>query len=334
MPNTLFSTYSQGENRVTATILAVFERLSFALVERIVQALCQEPETALLLFSNQPSGIQSTPDARIRASFSYWFETKTQIGSVSGPQIINHLKALDEEKGVERQRLLVLTPDAAMPKVLESIGDSRLAWANFDQLVSVIDEIVAVGEGWLMSDRPLPTEQERTLLRELVRFLVSEKLIPVATDQVLVVPARGAIKEYLAHNVYMCQPNRTFQPCVRIAFYVDGKIDRRVPRILSQIDSVNLSETGIARQSAELQPQLIGLLTQLVAAKSDRLGEDTKVMFLTAPTDADTFVLKQEVENDCKAANGKTTAFVQAQRYVPFERLKTSPKTTTLLVGE
>lgn len=45
MANPLFSTYSQGENRVTASILAVFERLSFALVERLLQALCQEPET-------------------------------------------------------------------------------------------------------------------------------------------------------------------------------------------------------------------------------------------------------------------------------------------------
>lgn len=334
MPNTLFSTYSQGENRVTSTILAVFERLSFALVERIVQALCQEPETALLLFSNQPSGIQSTPDARIRASFSYWIETKTQVGSVSASQIMNHLKALDQEKPVERQRLLVLTPDAAMPKPLEKINDSRVAWANFDQLVAVVDEIVTVGEGWLMSDRPLPTEQERTLLRELVRFLVSEKLIGVATDQVLVVPARRAINEYLAHSVYMCQPNRTFQPCARIAFYVSGKIDIRVPRILEQIESVNLSDAGIARQPASLQPQLTRLLTELTAAKSDRLNEDTKVMFLTPPTAKETFKLKQEIENDCKSANGKTTAFVQGQRYVPFSQLQTSPKTTTLLLGK
>ena len=42
MSNPLFSTYSQGENRVTSSILAVLERLSFALVEQILQALCQE----------------------------------------------------------------------------------------------------------------------------------------------------------------------------------------------------------------------------------------------------------------------------------------------------
>lgn len=37
MTNPLFSTYSQGENRVTGSLLAVFERISFALVEQILQ---------------------------------------------------------------------------------------------------------------------------------------------------------------------------------------------------------------------------------------------------------------------------------------------------------
>ncbi|NJN49639.1 MAG: hypothetical protein HC805_07575 [Alkalinema sp. RL_2_19] len=53
MPNPLFSRYSQGENRVTASTLAVFERISFALVERILQTLCQEQNLSLLTIKNQ-----------------------------------------------------------------------------------------------------------------------------------------------------------------------------------------------------------------------------------------------------------------------------------------
>src|SRR5690348_1456261 len=151
MPNPLFSTYTQSENRVTATILAVFERLSFALVERLIQLLCQEPETTLLTFRNQPPGIGSTPDGLIRASFAYWLETKRVAGAVKLAQIKNHLKAL-ETVGTERQRLLVLTPDLEIPPGLAELNDERVAWANFDDLISAVQEIIEPGADWLSSD--------------------------------------------------------------------------------------------------------------------------------------------------------------------------------------
>ena len=71
MANTLFSTYSQGENRVTGSMMAVFERISFALTEKIFQGLTQESGTNLLSFENQPAGKDTVPDAVIRASFAY-----------------------------------------------------------------------------------------------------------------------------------------------------------------------------------------------------------------------------------------------------------------------
>jgi hypothetical protein len=66
MPNPLFSRYSQGENRVTASTLAVFERISFALVERILQTLCQEQNLSLLTIKNQfkPKNAGSIPDGK------------------------------------------------------------------------------------------------------------------------------------------------------------------------------------------------------------------------------------------------------------------------------
>lgn len=100
MSNPLFSTYSQGENRVTSSILAVFERLSFVLVEQILQALCQEPEFPLLSFLNQPVGKSSTPDGRIRASFAYWIETKITPNAIHTDQIRRHLTALMQRPGL------------------------------------------------------------------------------------------------------------------------------------------------------------------------------------------------------------------------------------------
>ncbi|HJQ35812.1 MAG TPA: hypothetical protein VKB93_01605 [Thermoanaerobaculia bacterium] len=51
----LFSTYSTGENRVTASILAVLRSLSLRHTERLLGAMLEAPELELLDFSN-PAG--------------------------------------------------------------------------------------------------------------------------------------------------------------------------------------------------------------------------------------------------------------------------------------
>ena len=244
MPNPLFSTYSQGENRVTASILAVFERISFSIVEPILQALIQEPETAFLTFRNQPPGPKSTPDARIRASFSYWIETKRVPNAINKRQVFDHLNALDSEPAVDIQRLLILTPDDHTPDLISEIKDDRIAWANFEDLVKAIQEITELDEEWLSSDKPFPTERERELLRELVRFIISEDLVGVSTDLVLVVAARKAILEYLQWDAYLCQPNRSFQPTKYMAFYANGRIDNILPKIFSAVEKVGRKEIG------------------------------------------------------------------------------------------
>ena len=52
----LFSTYRQGENRVTASMLAVFERIDLALVERLLGAASGESELQMVSFRNQFRG--------------------------------------------------------------------------------------------------------------------------------------------------------------------------------------------------------------------------------------------------------------------------------------
>jgi hypothetical protein len=46
-----------------------------------------------------------------------------------------------------------------------------------------------------------------------------------ASHRVVVVAARLALDEYLKYSAYICQPNRTFQPCNHMAFYTQNKID-------------------------------------------------------------------------------------------------------------
>lgn len=335
MTNPLFSTYSQGEDRVTSSILAVFERISFSLVEHILQSLAQEPESSLLTFSNQPKGIASRPDGRIRGSFSYWLETKRVQGAVNKRQLLAHLQALDAEIDVERQRLLVLTPDARMPRVILEIDDERLTWASFDDLLHVIQEVLEPEEGWLVSGQPVITEWERNLLYELVRFLESEGLVGAGAQQVVVVAARRALDEYFRHSAYICQPNRSFQPCDYIAFYANGKIDRHIPRILATVESVVLDEQAIISDKGlreELKTQLLALVRDLQAEGSFRVDEAQKVMFLSSSDSDDTLLLPHDIENDLLSDSGRTIAFTQGQRYVPLDKLLAAPLTTSELL--
>ncbi len=335
MSNPLFSTYSQGEDRVTSSILAVFERISFSLVEHILQSLAQEPETSLLTFVNQPKGITSRPDGRIRGSFSYWIETKRVQNAVRKSQIAAHLQALDAETDVERQRLLVLTPDAEEPAALAEIDDERVAWASFDDLLQVIQAVLEPEGGWLISGQPVITEWERNLLYEMVRFLESEGLIGASAQQVVVVAARLALDEYFHHSAYICQPKRSFQPCDYIAFYAEGRISQYVPRILATVESIVLDEETIdARQDVDegLRTRLRELVRALREEDSFRVGEAQKVMFLSSHDAPSTLILPHDIVNDLASETGRTIAFTQGQRYVPLERLLAAPATTSALL--
>lgn len=148
MPNLLFSRYTQGENRVTASILAVFERISFALVERILQILSEETNLSLLEIKNQiKSGKQgSVPDGAIQASFTYLIETKVVQNSLHKDQLTAHLNYLNSLDNIAFKRLLVLTPDYQEPDVIKQLNSDLVVWASFNDLYSAIAEITTTSE--------------------------------------------------------------------------------------------------------------------------------------------------------------------------------------------
>lgn len=340
MPSPLFSRYSQGENRVTASILAVFERISFSLVERLLQILCEEPNLPLLEIRNQiKSGkADSVPDGAIQASFAYWLETKVVQDSVSLDQLRGHLKSL-EKSNFAKKKLLVLTPDFEKPEVIKSLDPNLVIWASFNDLYSAIAEITATDESWLTSNFSLPSEQERFLLRELVQMLLSEGLVNSGkSDAVLIVPARQAILDYREFSVYVCQPNRPFQPVERIGFYHNGMIDRHIAKIIGQpIEEVDLTVEAIgkAELNTEVKEKLRLLVNKMKDSKSSRYGDKLKVFFLSPPDSSDTIKLTQDIKNDLRNADGRPYAFTMGQRYVPMSALQKNPATTTeLLKGE
>ena len=317
MPTNIFSTYSTGENRVTASILAVLQSLSLERIERLLAALLEQSEFELVRFQNQPSrGGLSVPDAVISASCRVLVETKIKPGAVKDPQLREHLKRLDKASETTCV-LLVLSPDDQQPKALESIGDDRLVWASFAALDQSIDEL-------LTDAREVVSEREAFLLRELQTMLTREHLVASVND-VVVVPARHAWPEYQRHHAYICQPDRPFRPVTRIAFYTLGQVYPLVPRILETHDRVEFVRDEHKGQLGKL---VNALLDDPGSKKAE--GVSYKVMLLSAPDSAETLELEQPVYNDLKTETGRTTAFTQNQRYVSAKRLKEAKMTSQL----
>lgn len=335
MPYPLFAPHGQGENRITAAILSVFEQISFKLVEQLLQALLQEPEKQILTFHGQQRAPDAAPAGRIRASFSYWIEAKTVPRAIRVEQIRAHLSALDAEPQVETQRLILLTPDIRKPNVVSYIQDERLVWASFEDLAAIIREALDLNESWLTSDRQIPSKHERELLRRLVHFLLSEGLIGRSNRQVLVVAARMALAEYQKYSAYLCQPAQPFQDCTHMAFYANGCIDHRLPAIQATIASVVLSENEVQARSdldEQTRQRLLVLVKQLREAASSRLGHEQKVILLSPLNSPDTVLLANDIQNDLFSETGRLVPFTQSHRYLPLSSLQASPKTTSQLL--
>jgi hypothetical protein len=71
VPKPLLSTYRTGENRVTSSTMAVFERIDLALVQELLRAVTgMGSELQAVSFENQVAAPDTVPDAQISARFS------------------------------------------------------------------------------------------------------------------------------------------------------------------------------------------------------------------------------------------------------------------------
>jgi hypothetical protein len=318
----LFSSYSQGENRVTGSILAVFERLDFSTLERILRAATEESSLQLVRFDLvRPEGPGTVPDGRIAASFKYLFEVKTDYDSLRRAQLDGHLQHLNGGPYADK-RLFVLTPDPEEPALITQLEDERVRWFNFNDLSRSIDSALTV-EG-------VP-DDERVLLRELQALFAQEGLL--GREDTVVVAARNAYGFYLQHSAYVCQAGRAFRPgLTRLGFYRKRKIEREFPLILTRRDDVTFSSAEAARlrMTGDAHDAVIAsLIESTVGGGSHIEGNPYQVFLLSAPDD-DQHTLRLPVP--IEHAGG--AAWTMGQRYVYSERVKTSPppKSTDELV--
>jgi hypothetical protein len=311
----IFSTYSTGENRVTASFLAVLRALSLDRMQRLLGSLMEQSEFELIRFENQPSkGGTGIPDAMIQSSIRLLLETKIVRDAVRAPQLKRHLERLDEATE-SVALLLVLTPDDSRPAEVEESNDSRVVWASFAMLDQAIDEI-------LDDNYEVVSEREAYLLRELQNMLAAEGLLTNSND-VVIVAARIAWPEYNDFFAYVCQANRPFRQVGRIGFYSKGVIYPLIPKIVATHDEVEMCK-GLH------QGPLGALVDHLVETGKRPEDGSFKVLLLSPPDSPDTIRLSGPIANDKRSKTGKPTAFTMGQRYVSSEALAKSKTTSDL----
>ena len=312
----LFSTYRQGENRVTASMLAVLERIDLALVERLLGGASGESELQMVRFRNQIAGAGSVPDAGISAHFNYLFEVKTAREEVRARQLRAHLGSLSSEGD---QRLFVVTPDADEPEAVAALRneDSRVSWIGFAALAEAIGESLSSPDGGV-------AEREAFLLRELVQLFEADGLLATPED-VVIVPAGRAYPSYRNFSLYVCQPGRTFRPGLRyLGFYTSKAIQPEVAAILDHRDHVPISRSSASELAKSDEPSdrsFAEAIRHIIDETGNENGE-AQVFLLSDPEDERTILLPGPIRHEGRGA------WTQNQRYVSSELLRSRPATT------
>lgn len=314
MGSSIFATYSTGENRVTASLLAVLRSLSLTRIDRILGALMEQSEFELIRFQNQVKKLGSVPDALIESNTRILIETKIKQNTVRLHQLRQHLSHLRASDG--RGYLILLTSDGSTPSAVEKLKDKRLIWTTFAALHQAIDEL-------LNDAHEVVSEREAFLLREFQSMLVDERLVP-SLKEVVVVAARHAWPEYKKYSAYVCQQGRTFQQIQRIAFYSHGVIHELVPQVLSRKDDVVFSKRVN-------RGQLDNLVCRMLADSTRDEGKLYQVFLLSSPEDNRTEQLEKQIVNNLESKSGRPQAFTQGQRYASLESLRNARRTSELV---
>lgn len=331
MPSPLFSTYSTGENRVTSSTLAVFERIDLALVQELLAAASGVgADMRGVTVENQVVSEGSVPDGRISGHFDWWFETKVVPGEYEGEghgrsQLRQHAALLRDADAL----LFVLTPDPAAPAWFATLDGlpravrGRVAWLSFRRLADTVDV--------LLRD-PARTLGERTrfLMTELIAFYEAEGLL--SADDTVVVAARSAWPEYLSTGAYVCQPDRAFREgLTHLGFYTDGRVQHLVPSIRERHASVLLTSDEAEMRRAGGDRELAAVIDAALEASTRTAGASYGIFLLSPPDAHDTLVLPSPVINDTVTAAGKPWAWVLGHRYTSTKRLKAGPEFTSQL---
>jgi hypothetical protein len=151
---------------------------------------------------------------------------------------------------------------------------------------------------------------------------------------VVIVPAGPyAWPMYFRYGAYVCQPHRSFRAVDYLGFYADGEIKPIVPLIRGRLDGIEIGDAtaaALARSSAPTDQEIARIVRSMI---NDNywVGLKAQVFVLSGRDDERTLKLPAPVRNTKTSSSGKTTAWVQMQRYVRSATLLRGPRTTSEL---
>jgi hypothetical protein len=336
MSESIFSSYSSAENRVTSCFLAVLRSLAIHRIERILRSLLDEEEEEFSLIALEPLPStaktgkgQTKPDGEIRSACQILLETKIVVNGLIEKQLRGHLEHLKPPEYGD-SFLLALTPDHTKPGVIDTINNQRLRWSSFAALNDSIEDI-------LTDEKDVISEREEFLLREFQKLLADMNLL-APEKNVIVIAARVAWDTYQKYHAYICQPDRPLGQANYMAFYAKGAIQAYVPEILEKHDNVVFKPGSYSGKLGETVDKLLSDAGKHASDKTWQYrgiqqfgtGDLAQVVLLTPPDDVRTVRLSQAVTNAQKAKSGKKVAFTQWQRYVSLPKLIQAQTTADL----
>lgn len=322
----LFSTFRQGENRVTGSMIAVFERLDLETLRTILAGACGDAEMELVRFALQPASKAgpSVPDASIAGSFHYLFETKTAFDAITSPkQVRKHLKHFSGVSDVD-ERLFVVTPDPVTPRAVSQIKDSRVVWFSFKMLDQAILDVLNE-EDTPEEERLLLRADERVLLREFHAFLTEERLL--GREDTVIVAAGWAYGFYRDTGTYVCQSGRFRPGREHLAFYRAKQIEPEVARIEYQEDAVLFTHAEAARRRLKKSPEqerIADLIERGLLHGTHVDGAIHQVFLLSPLGSPDTIVLEHPI------AHSRPGPWLRQHRYVYLDDLHKARTTDDL----
>lgn len=314
MNSSIFSTFSQGENRITSQFFEVLFQLSYSTSNKIIRFILDNEKFDVVEKKNQykTDKYSSVPDYMIRSKFNILVETKNKSGLINEKQIKEHIKVLEDEV-CGNDYLLVLTPDGERPPLLDKVGDDRICWCSFESIYDFIDSEILNNSSIFVS------EHEVYLLKHIMQFFREENLCKVVKKEVVIVAAKGAWPEYEKFSAYICPVNRNFSNIEYIAFYAGNEIKPCVAKILKHYSRVDFS-AGSDNGDSKLN-ELVGRIS--VEGNFDRSGNFQQIFILSDKSSEDTFLLSAPLENDC-VKDGKRVAAVQKFMYTTLKALESS----------
>lgn len=175
--------------------------------------------------------------------------------------------------------------------------------------------------------------EEQDLMSTITANLNRARPTTPEDDVLVVAGGKIAVADYLRHDAYICQPERSFRDVERIGFYRSGQIEPFFPRIRYRKMNVDFS-----RANAEALRQTGAALDAEVAAVIDRTlgdpgdprveGWPYQVFLLTPKDDPQTLTLPQPITH---TSRGRGRAWTQGTRYTSEEALRRNPATTAEL---